>query len=82
MMTDPTEVIASAMSFIPRFTLTGSDEQPPVDDEPDFGRRYDARDVCTPCWYDNCAGCRGSGCACRTFNHPDRVVIGTQQEMT
>jgi len=55
----------------PRFTLIGSDEKPPVDDEPDFGRRYDSRDACTPCWYDNCAGCRGSGCACRTFNHPN-----------
>lgn len=36
-------------------------------------RRYALKDVCTACWYDNCETCRGGGCACRKYNHPNAV---------
>ncbi len=32
------------------------------------------RDVCTPCWYDNCESCRNAVCACRVHNHPNLPI--------
>jgi hypothetical protein len=31
--------------------------------------KYDVKDVCTSCWYDNCGSCRSADCACRRHNH-------------